>query len=186
MEVSTRADLRAWLHLHHTTSRGVWLVTTKKGAGGVVSWTDVVEEALCVGWIDSQPRKLDAERSMRLLTPRRPQSGWSSKNKGHVSALSALGLMQPAGLAAVAAAHASGGWCALDAATALILPDDLVAALAAQGGRRHWDAFPASARQAILQWIGDAKKAATRKARVEEAAQKAALNVRANQWRSKA
>jgi uncharacterized protein YdeI (YjbR/CyaY-like superfamily) len=181
--VTSRAELRAWLSEHHATSPGVWLVTTKKSAGGVVAWNDVVEEVLCFGWIDSLPRALDEVRTMLRLTPRRASSAWSGKNKGHVEALMAQGLMQAAGLAAVEAAKASGSWFVLDTASALIVPDDLATALAAlPRAREHFDAFPPSARRGILEWLSLAKRPATRAARVQSIAQAAQENRRANAW----
>ena len=123
VEVRSRAELRAWLDAHHGGSAGVWVVTFKKHVIDVhVSAVDVCEEALCFGWIDSVPRALDADRSMLLITPRRPKSAWSRVNKDRVERLLAAGAMSPAGLAAVAAAQASGTWSALDAVEALELP----------------------------------------------------------------
>ena len=58
-----------------------------------------VEEALCYGWIDSRTRKLDDERTLFLLSRRRPGSPWSRKNKQHVETLLAAGLMSGALLA---------------------------------------------------------------------------------------
>jgi hypothetical protein len=46
-----------------------------------VSRDEVVEEALCFGWIDGLPRKLDADRTMVLLSPRRRGGPWSRLNK---------------------------------------------------------------------------------------------------------
>ena len=43
-----------------------------------------------------------------------PTSTWSRLNKQRVAELTAVGLMQPAGLAAVEAAKANGRWQALD------------------------------------------------------------------------
>ena len=88
--------------------------------------------------------------------------------------------MQPAGLAAVAAARANGRWDALDQTETLAEP----AALDANpDARRHWDAFPRSARRAILEWIVNARTGATRQARIERTVSDAARNFRANQWR---
>lgn len=183
LAIATRAELRAWLREHHATSPGVWLVTTKKAAGGVVAWNDIVEEALCFGWIDSLPRALDETRTMLRLTPRRAGSAWSAKNKGHVEALMARGAMHAAGLAAVESAKASGAWSVLDAASALLVPDDLAAALASlPPAREHFDAFPPSARRGILEWLSLAKRPATRAARVQSIAQAAQENRRANAW----
>jgi uncharacterized protein YdeI (YjbR/CyaY-like superfamily) len=149
-----------------------------------LAYDDIVEEALAFGWVDSQPKTVDGQRSARLLTPRKPASNWSRLNKQRVERLLAAGLMQPAGLAAVAAAQANGRWTALDQTEALAEPADLAAALDAdQAARRHWDAFPRSARRAILEWIGNAKTGATRRVRIERTVSDAARNVRANQWR---
>jgi uncharacterized protein YdeI (YjbR/CyaY-like superfamily) len=63
------------------------------------------------------------------------------------------------------------------------VPDDLTAALAAlPGAAAHWEAFPPSARRAILQWIAQAKTAPTRARRVTETAEQASVGKRANQW----
>lgn len=184
VEIETRAALRRWLQANHARSKGVWIVTTKQAAGGRVVWNDVVEEALCFGWVDSLPRKLDETRSMLLLTPRKAKSNWSKKNKDHIADLERRQLMHPAGRAVVAAAKKSGTWNALDAVSALIVPDDLAAAFEEQqGARQHWETFPPSARRGILEWIAAAKRPETRAARVDETARLARINERANQWR---
>ncbi len=183
--VDSRDAWRAWLAEQHAGSPGVWLVTWKKGSGGPhVPYGDVVEEALCFGWVDSLPRKLDAERSQLLVTPRKRGSRWSKANKERVERLVAAGRMAPAGLAAVAAAKADGTWTALDAVEALVEPGDLRAALDAEPeARRRWDGFPPSARRGILEWVLAAKRPETRARRVRETAEQAARGVRANQWR---
>ena len=176
---------RAWLVEHHATSPGIWLVTWKKGSGHpTLPWADLVDEALCFGWIDSRPRVVDDQRSARLLTPRKPTSAWSARNKARVEALTAAGRMQPAGLAAVDAAKASGRWNALDEVETLVEPPDLAAALdAVAAARANFDGFPRSARRAILEWIATAKAPATRAARIARTVDDAAVGVRANQWR---
>lgn len=180
---ATRDELRAWLFEHHATSTGAWVVTTKRAAGGAISWNDVVEEVLCFGWIDSLPRALDEQRTMLRITPRKPNSAWSAKNKAHVESLVARGLMHEAGLALVAAAKARGTWTLLDDASALLVPADLDAALAAMPpARAHFDAFPPSARRGILEWLSLAKRKETRAARVSEIARLAEKNLRANAW----
>lgn len=55
----------------------------------------------------------------------------------------------------------------------------LTAALDADpAARQNWDAFPQSARRAILEWIGNAKTSTTRSARIERTARDAASNNR--------
>ena len=178
----SRAEWRQWLAEHHASQPGVWLVYFKKTIGQPsVTYAEAVEEALCFGWIDSLPRKLDAERTQLLFTPRKPKSGWSKVNKERLLRLEAAGLLLPAGLAAIARAKENGAWESLDAAEAGTVPADLAAALAADApAARHFAAFSPSARKMLLNWVLGAKRPETRAHRVAGAVRMAALNKRAN------
>lgn len=184
-EPESRAGWRAWLEAHHAASRGVWLVLRKKAAPVPnLSLDAAVEEALCFGWIDSKPRKLDDTRSMLYFAPRKPGSGWSAVNKARIARMQAAGRMTPAGQAKIDAAIRDGSWTRLDAVDALKVPPDLAAALAAEpGAQAQWEAFPPSARRGILEWIAGARTEATRERRVRETATLAARGERANSWR---
>src|SRR6476469_2355295 len=124
--VADRAAWRAWLAEHGTGSTGLWLVYDK-GRGRRLSYDDIVEEALCFGWIDSLPRTLDDTRAMLYVAPRKPRSSWSRVNKERVERLIAAGAMTPAGLAVVEAAKAGGTWNALDRVEDGDEPRDLAA-----------------------------------------------------------
>ena len=180
-----RAEWRAWLARHHAACRGAWLANAKKGSGlPCITYDELVEEALCFGWVDSRANALDATWSLRLVTPRKPGSAWSRINKERIERLTAAGLMAPAGLAAVEEAKRRGTWAALDAVEELAVPGDLAAALAADPAAAGlFAAFPPSSRKNILWWIQSAKKRATRAARVEETVRLARDNVRANHYR---
>lgn len=181
--IASRAELRDWLDRSHGSLRGAWIVTLKPSSGGSLKWSDIVEEALCVGWIDSLPRKVDEAHTSLLLTPRKATSKWSAKNKAHVADLERRGLMKEGGAAAVARSKMNGTWDALDDVTALLVPDDLSRALDVRAGSRaHWESFPPSVRRGILEWITNAKRAETRAKRIEETARLAQENRRANQW----
>ena len=187
VHVETRAQWRAWLVEHADRPTGVCAVTWRKASGRpVVAYAELVEEALCVGWIDSVGRAVDDDRTSLLFTPRKRGSGWSRPNKERLARLTADGLMHPRGLAVVEAAKADGSWTKLDAVEDLVEPDELRAALdATPDARREWDAFPRSAKRAILEWIGNAKRPETRERRVRETAELAARGERANQWKPK-
>ena len=95
------AELRDWFDANHETAAELWLGYHKKATGRpTVSWSDAVDEALCVGWIDSVRYSIDAERSRQRFTPRRKGSNWSSINIAKVAQLTAEGRMRPAGLRA--------------------------------------------------------------------------------------
>jgi uncharacterized protein YdeI (YjbR/CyaY-like superfamily) len=143
-------------------------------------YEELVEEALCVGWVDGQSRKVDEDWTALLMTPRRPGSGWARTNKERVARLEAAGLMQPSGRAVVERAQADGSWSLLDGPEALEEPPDLVAALAAQPrARESWDAFPPSARKLMLTWLVTAKRPETRAARAAAVADSASRGERA-------
>jgi uncharacterized protein YdeI (YjbR/CyaY-like superfamily) len=176
-----RAGWRAWLTDNHGTSRGVYLVSWRRLTGRAsVSYEDAVEEALCVGWIDSSGRTLDDERSIQWFAPRRARSAWARSNKERVARLTAAGLMLPAGFAAIEEAKRTGTWSMLDDVEKLIVPDDLAAALVvAPRARTNWDAFSASARRAMLEWVVQARRPETRAKRIGQIAGAAARNERA-------
>jgi uncharacterized protein YdeI (YjbR/CyaY-like superfamily) len=180
VQAYTRAAWRKWLAKYHETASGAWLVFYKKGAPGAaqhppMGYDAMVEEALCFGWVDSKPQKLDDERSMLYFAPRKAKSGWSRPNKERVGRLIAEGSMHASGLAKIEAAKADGSWAMLDAVEALETPPDLT----------YWDAFPRSAKRGILEWIAQAKKPETRAARIANTAELAQRNERANQWKPK-
>jgi uncharacterized protein YdeI (YjbR/CyaY-like superfamily) len=179
----SREQWRAWLADHHDTERGAWLVSWKQATGRPsLPYEAVIEEALCFGWVDSTAKTLDSERSMMLMTPRKPTSPWARTNKERVDRLLAAGLMQPAGIAAVETARANGSWPVLDSVEALELPDDLAAALDAEpGARETYEGFSPSNRKMILWWVKSAKRPETRQRRIAETARLAAQGIPANQ-----
>jgi uncharacterized protein YdeI (YjbR/CyaY-like superfamily) len=99
-QIESREAWRAWLEINHEREERVWLVMFKKHTGErYVSYDEVVEEALCFGWIDSMPQKLDKDRSMRWMSPRKAGSGWSRVNMERIEKMISAGFMTPAGLA---------------------------------------------------------------------------------------
>ncbi len=187
VEAKDRAAWRSWLRRHHDRDVGIWLVIHKKASrSGSLSYEDAVLEALCFGWIDATANRLDDETYKLWLAPRKPKSVWSAINKERVSRLIAAGLMQPSGLAAVETAKANGSWSALDRSDALIMPDDLAEALAAEpDAARHFDAFPPGTKKQVYFWIENAKRPETRARRVAETVTQAAENRRVTEWRPK-
>jgi uncharacterized protein YdeI (YjbR/CyaY-like superfamily) len=186
VEVKSRAEWRRWLEKNHTRAEGIWLVTTKKAADPkrYLSYDDIVDEAICFGWVDSLPRALDAARSMRLVAPRRAKSAWSAVNKARVERLVADGTMTKAGLAVIERAKKDGSWAKLDAVEALEVPADLALALSRYpSATRHFNAFPRSSKRLILEWITGAKRPETRAKRIEETARMAEDDLRANHAR---
>lgn len=103
---ATSGELREWLEAHHTVERECWVVTSrsKKPIAGVVPYLEVVEQALCFGWIDSTLKRLDDGRLAQRISPRRKSSHWTELNKARCAELEQRGLMTDAGRAALAKA----------------------------------------------------------------------------------
>lgn len=181
----TKAQWHAWLRKYHLTKKAAWLVYYKPASGkGRVSYDDAVDEAICFGWIDSKPNKLDDMRSIQFFAPRNPKSNWSKVNKQRVERLLKEGRMQPAGIQLVEEAKRNGAWDALNEVEEMTIPDDLQQALHQEKGA--WDyfmAFPKSSKKNILEWVHNAKQPETRLKRITETAQLAAKNIRANHYR---
>jgi uncharacterized protein YdeI (YjbR/CyaY-like superfamily) len=162
------AAWRAWLTANCETVRGVWVASWRKSSGREpVPYEDLVEEAICFGWIDSTVNTLDEERGLQLMTPRKPKSGWTRRNRERVAALEAQGRMTDPGRRAVEVAKANGSWTIYDAVEDLVEPVDLAHALdACPAARDVWDAFPSSARKQMLWWVVSAGRPETRAKRI--------------------
>lgn len=94
----TADDLRRWFVANHETADELWVGLHKVGSGRrSVRWPEVVDEALCFGWIDGIRKGIDDVSYRNRLTPRRKGSNWSAINIGRVVALEAEGRMRPAG-----------------------------------------------------------------------------------------
>jgi len=163
VEVASLTELRNWLEKNHAQVESVWLVRWKRGAPGkFVDRLAVLDELLCWGWIDGLARKLDAERTMQLISPRRQQA-WAQTYKDRVARLEAEKRMQEPGRAAIARSKQLGQWDAYAQVDALAVPADLRATLAAQpSAETFFDAAAPSYRRNVLRWLAAAKRPETR------------------------
>jgi uncharacterized protein YdeI (YjbR/CyaY-like superfamily) len=164
-----QAALEEWLEAEHATAPGLYVRLAKKGSGvPSVTYAELVESALCFGWIDGRSQRLDEASYLQRITPRRPRSVWSQKNVAAVEALTAAGRMRPAGLAQVEAARADGRWERAYAGPATItVPDDLAAALAAEPvARQAFEGLDGRNRYAVLHRVATAATPQTRARRI--------------------
>ena len=178
-----REAWRGWLEANHASERAVWLVYDK-GAGRALSYDDIVEEALCFGWVDSKPGTVSATQSKLYVSARKPASAWSKANKARIDKLTAQGLMTQAGQEAVDRARRNGAWDKLNASDALEVPPELARALAANpAAKAFYDGMAPSSQRIILEWIYAAKTDATRDKRVAETVDLAAEGIKAHHYR---
>jgi uncharacterized protein YdeI (YjbR/CyaY-like superfamily) len=167
--LETPAELRDWFDANHETAADLWLGYHRKATGKpTISWSDAVDEALCVGWIDGIRKRLDDTRSAQRFTPRRKGSNWSAINVDKVAALTAEGRMRPAGLRAFEGRTAAKtGVYSYEQAEALFSDDELARFRAVPAAWADWERRAPSYRKAVTFWVTSAKGADTRVRRLE-------------------
>lgn len=169
--VKTRDQWRDWLCRHHDQSTGIWLVFYKKHTGRPsLDYVAAVEEALCFGWIDSIIKKIDDEKYVRKLTPRKPDSRWSALNKKRVAKLLQQGLMTDAGKARVDQAKESELWDKPDRPDiSFDIPKELKQAFSKNTkARQFFYQLAPSYQKQFIGWIAVAKRPETKERRVRE------------------
>jgi uncharacterized protein YdeI (YjbR/CyaY-like superfamily) len=168
--VHTPEEWRDWLRTEGATSGTIWLTVWKQAAGpDKLTYDDVVDEALCHGWIDATVNRFDDTSYLLLLAPRKKGSVWSAVNKARIERLVAEGRMLPTGQALIDAAIADGSWTILDSVDAMLEPDDLVAAIDAADVRDTWSRWSPSRRKQVLAQLVLAKTPPTRAKRIDAA-----------------
>ncbi|MBV8935968.1 MAG: YdeI/OmpD-associated family protein [Alphaproteobacteria bacterium] len=164
-----RKALETWLETEGRRSPGIWLRLAKKESGlPSVSKAEAIDTALSFGWIDGQLDKYDGQSWLMRMTPRRPHSKWSERNRTRALELIAEGRMHPEGLTEIEAAKTDGRWEAAYAPQSTAeIPSDLQAALDANPqAAAFFGTLKGANRYAILYRIGEAKKPETRAARI--------------------
>jgi uncharacterized protein YdeI (YjbR/CyaY-like superfamily) len=142
---ATPEELRAWLAEHAETESELWVGLRRKSSGlPSVSWSDVVDEALCVGWIDGIRKGIDGTSYMNRLTPRKRGSNWSAVE----SKTGVYSYENPERAQELAAADV-----------------DRVRANAPAWS--WWQAQSVSYRKQAAWWVNSAKQASTRERRLE-------------------
>lgn len=171
--IKSRTEWRQWLAENHSLKQSVWLVCNNKRSNlPAVPWSELVEEALCFGWIDSTRKTIDEVSFKQLFSRRKRNSTWSKVNKEKVHKLIDSGMMTQSGYESIKVAKSNGSWTILDEVEELIIPKDLEKAF-----RNHKDSkdyflsLSKSVRKMMLQWIVLAKRPETRQKRIDEIAE---------------
>jgi uncharacterized protein YdeI (YjbR/CyaY-like superfamily) len=165
----TPADFRAWLAKNHASKTELLVGFYKKGSDRPsITWPESVDEALCYGWIDGVRKSIDGESYTIRFTPRRSGSVWSTVNVNRVRALTDLGRMRPAGLAAFRARKEGKSGIYSHEQKNVELTQPYLGLLRAN--RKAWEFFEKQAgsyRKAAIWWVTSAKKEETRQRRLD-------------------
>lgn len=164
-------DWREWLNKNAATSNGVLLKIPKKASGlPPITHDQVLDIALCYGWIDGQRNRFDDNYFIQKFTLRRPRSLWSKRNIEKVEALITAGKMLPGGMAEIDAAKADGRWeAAYDSPKNMAIPEKLARALEKnKKAKATYETLNRTNTYAIAFSINTAKKPETKQRRIEK------------------
>lgn len=164
-----RNDFRRWLKKYHKKENRVAVIVHKKHTGKPApSHRELIEEAICFGWIDTTLRRLDENTYLRNFTKRSKNSRWSDNTLRYAKELIKSGKMTEQGmhfykLGLAKPTHDHGIPKNPD------MPSGLMIALAKnKKARQNFDFFSPSVKKAYYRWILRAKLAPTRKKRVAQ------------------
>ena len=162
-----RNDFRKWLEKNHDKETKVSIILHKRHTGKPApTHRELIEEAICFGWIDTIIKKLDDERYLRHFSRRNSKSTWSNNTLGYAKKLIKEGKMTPDGLkfyklGLKKPTHDDG------IPKNPTMPLELKNALSTDTKAKNiFDTFPPSKKKMLYRWILRAKLPETRNKRV--------------------
>jgi uncharacterized protein YdeI (YjbR/CyaY-like superfamily) len=167
--VYSAKEFRTWLKKNHKKESKLAVVVHKRHTGkGAPTHREMIEEAICFGWIDTTIKRLDEDTFVRHFSKRNTKSTWSDNTLSYAAALIKEGRMQPQGLhfytlGKAKPTHDHG------VPKNPEMPAELKRALAKNAkAKSHVEALPPSTKRMLYRWILRGKQAATREKRVKQ------------------
>lgn len=99
ISVFYRSDFRKWLKKYHKKETRVVLILHKRHTGKPApAHRELIEEAICFGWIDTIVKRIDEDTFARHFVKRTEKSTWSDNTISYGKELLEKGLMTEEGL----------------------------------------------------------------------------------------
>jgi len=99
IEIYMKGDFQRWLKKNHKKESKVALILHKRHTGKPApSHRELMEEAICFGWIDTTVKRVDEDTYIRHFSKRTNNSTWSRNTLGYAKELIKQGRMQEQGL----------------------------------------------------------------------------------------
>ena len=156
---------RQWLQRQHHDDAPQWVAIAKRGCSHhVLHYQDVLDAALCFGWIDGVVGRIDEEHYALRLSRRRAGSNWSAVNIRRFAELQAAGLVQPSGLVAFDARDRA----VSEDVPAELTGDDLAAFKSQRQAWTYFAAQPGGYRRQASWYVLSARTAPTRQRRLQK------------------
>ena len=172
-------DFRKWLRKNHVRETKVAVILYKRHTGkGAPTHREMIEEAICFGWIDTTIKRLDEDTFLRHFSRRNEKSKWSDNTLSYAARLVKEGKMNPEGLrfyelGKAKPTHDHGIPKNPD------MPLELKQALAKNAkARKIIEAYSPSTKRMLYRWVLRGKQQATREKRVKQIVASAAKGSR--------
>ena len=166
-EPKNKINWYKWLKKNHNQSNGVWIIIPRNN--NKIKDIDILEIALCFGWIDSTAKKsLDITKKIRYYGPRKKGSGWSKRNKELINKLIEENRMEESGLFKIEEAKKDGSWNKFDDVEKLIIPNDLYKELTTAKLLEKFKSLSISNKKMCLLKLINSKKETTRTKIIEK------------------
>lgn len=170
-----------WLDKNHESQKSVWIINDKTKDQNI-SYDDLVEVALCFGWVDSRYVKIDESTSKTYVSKRKSISPWSKSNKVRVKSLIEQKLMRPSGFEMIKIAKSNGSWDMFSLSDKLIVPEEMKTLFKEnKKAEDNFNSFSPSSRRLILEWIYSARQEETKLRRIKKTIELAEQGIKANQ-----
>ncbi len=167
--VYSAKEFRAWLKKNHKKETKMALVVHKRHTGKPApTHREVIEEAICFGWIDTTIKRLDEDTFVRNFSKRTLNSKWSDNTLSYAKRLIKEGRMSEEGLrfyklGKAKPTHDHG------IPKDPTMPTELAAALSKNAtAKKQFDVYPPSTKRTLYRWILRGKLSETRNKRVEK------------------
>ncbi len=175
---ATAPAFRKWLERNFDKKSEAWVGFYQKSSGKKsITYSEAIDEALCLGWIDGIRKKVGPDSYTNRFTPRRDQSQWSSVNIKRAQELADLGRMHPSGLKAFEGAKEQARKYSYEQRNQARLDEAMEKQF--RQNTAAWEYFQSQApwyRRTATFWVLSAKKGETRQARfatlIEDSANK--------------
>ncbi|MBC7836531.1 YdeI/OmpD-associated family protein [Acetobacteraceae bacterium] len=174
-------EFRAWLRKNHKKETKVAVILHKKHTGKTApTHRQMIEEAICYGWIDTTIKRLDEDTFLRHFSRRNSKSKWSDNTLSYAKRLLKEGKMSTEGkrfytLGLSRPTHDYG--IPKDPP----MPLELKKALSKnKTAKKNFELYPPSMKKMLYRWILHGKLAETRAkriARVIQGANKGERNI---------
>jgi uncharacterized protein YdeI (YjbR/CyaY-like superfamily) len=163
-----RKDFRKWLRSNHNKETRVLIHLykrhTKKPAP---NHKELMEEAICYGWIDTTVKRIDENIYQRAFVKRNKNSKWSNATLGYAEVLIKKKLMTKAGLQAYKEGKAK-PTIDHNLPKNPEIPDYLKSALKESKIEKEFRKLSPSVRRYFIWWLLRAKREETKEKRIKE------------------